>query len=149
MIRVFTKTRHVVKIRNYLDEIGLPYEIFTRFNELPNNNSFSLGVSYCWSRKITDLTRPWINYHTAPLPAYPGGDPYTDGFKDRVLQWGCTVHYMNDEYDKGKSFYIYWDEDDTYLLHIRFQDRFIAVDDLSETDEFHKELDMWRIETIK
>ncbi len=101
MIRIFTKTRHVTKIRTYLDENGLPYEIYTRFNELPIDNNFKLGVSYCWSRKIRDLTRPWVNYHTAPLPAYPGGDPYTEGVKDRVLQWGCTVHYMNEKYDEG------------------------------------------------
>ena len=105
MIRILTKTRHKKEISDFLNTKNVAFEIYTRFDKIPDSD-YDLGVSYCWSKLIKepDLSRPkkgWINYHTAPLPEYPGGDPYTDGFNDKVMKWGVTLHYMDENYDTG------------------------------------------------
>ena len=55
MIRIYTKTRHISKIDEFLNQINLKHEIFTTLN-LPEHEleSFELGVSYCYPRKITE-----------------------------------------------------------------------------------------------
>ena len=86
--------------------MNLDYSIFT-IQTLPQKiESFDLGISYCYSRLITDplLSTPrlgFINFHPAPLPAYKGGDPYTEAIQKKVTEWGVTAHYMNESYDEG------------------------------------------------
>ena len=48
----------------------------------------------------------FVNFHPAPLPEYPMGPEYQEnsperGVKDKVMKWGVTAHFMNEEYDKG------------------------------------------------
>jgi methionyl-tRNA formyltransferase len=109
MIWIFTKQRHVEKIRNFLIHLPEPvmFQIFT-IRSLPQKiEPFDLGVSYCYSRLITEplLSTPrlgFVNFHPAPLPEYKGGDPYTQAVKDKVMKWAVTAHYMNEKYDEGK-----------------------------------------------
>lgn len=82
-------------------------QFFTIHNLPKKIDDFDLGISYCYSRLITEplLSKPrlgFINFHPAPLPDYKGGDPYTQAVNDKVMKWGCTAHYMNEKYDEGK-----------------------------------------------
>ena len=48
----------------------------------------------------------FVNYHPAPLPEYPFGPEYKEnsperGVKDKVMKWGVTAHFMDEEYDHG------------------------------------------------
>jgi methionyl-tRNA formyltransferase len=106
MIRVYTKSRHISKISNFLTMKNLTHEIFT-IHENPPDTHFNLGVSYCYPRKISKelLDMPkigFVNYHPGPLPKYKGPTEYEDAIKNKEIHWGVTVHQMNEEYDSGK-----------------------------------------------
>src|SRR5574337_1803272 len=105
MIRVYTKERHKAKIDQFLNSLGLEHEIYT-IKDNPPITSFDLGVSYCYPRKITDplLSTPkkgFVNYHPAPLPKYKGPTELDEAIKNKEVQWGVTVHYMDENYDTG------------------------------------------------
>lgn len=106
MIWIFTKTRHIQKIKRFLDEYYIQHKIFTIHNLPQKIEPFEWGISYCFPRLITEplLSTPkngFINFHPAPLPEYKGGDPYSQAVKDKVMSWGCTAHKMNEKYDEG------------------------------------------------
>ena len=115
MIRVYTKSRHIMKITNFLNEKGIEHKIVTIKHDLSDNfetsyfdkNEFQLGVSYCYPRKIAEplLSAPsmgFVNYHPAPLPDYKGPTELDDAIKNKETQWGVTVHNMDKNYDTGK-----------------------------------------------
>ena len=115
-VRVYTKTWHILSLVPILEELNINYKIFTKYNvefeknyttSIHDDKPFDLGVSYGYSRKILPplLTYPklgFINFHSAPLPEYPGGDPYSVGLDKKVRRWGVTCHYMTEEYDQGQ-----------------------------------------------
>jgi methionyl-tRNA formyltransferase len=106
LIRVYTKTRHIKKIEDFLSSQNIPFETFTVKDESPKTN-FDLGVSYCYPRKISKslLSIPkkgFVNYHPAPLPKYKGPTELDDAIKNKETDWGVTVHHMNEEYDSGE-----------------------------------------------
>lgn len=105
MIRVYTKTRHISKIKQFLDSLNLDHEIYTIYDN-PPLSPFDLGVSYCYPRKITKslLSIPkkgFVNYHPAPLPKYKGPTEHDEAIKNKEIHWGVTVHYMDEDYDTG------------------------------------------------
>jgi methionyl-tRNA formyltransferase len=106
MIRVYTKQRHISKIIKFLNSLNLDHEIYT-IKDNPPIRSFDLGVSYCYPRKIIEplLSTPkkgFINFHPAPLPMYRGPTELDDAIKNKEMQWGVTVHHMDENYDTGK-----------------------------------------------
>ena len=109
MIRVYTKTRHIEKIKKFLDSQNLEHEIFTTKNEPDEKHEFEdfdLGVSYCYPRKIVEplLSLPskgFVNYHPGPLPKYKGPKESTDAINNKEMNWGVTVHQMDENYDTG------------------------------------------------
>jgi len=105
MIRIYTKTRHVSKIHQFLNSIKMEHEIFTT-KDTPPISKFDLGVSYCYPRKITEplLSTPpkgFVNYHPAPLPKYRGPTELEAAITNKEIHWGVTVHYMDENYDVG------------------------------------------------
>lgn len=105
MIRIYTKSRHILKIHNYLNSLDLEHEIFTKDNVI-SDTLFDLGVSYCYPKKIPNelLIIPklgFINYHPGPLPKYKGPNEYDEAIKNKETHWGVTVHDMTEEYDSG------------------------------------------------
>ena len=105
MIRILTKERHISKIKKFLDEHELENEIYTSNDRIPNT-PFDLGVSYIWTKKITEplLSKPskgWINYHPAPLPKYGGWKYIEKAIENKEMNWGVTVHFMDETYDTG------------------------------------------------
>lgn len=105
MIQVYTKKRHISKIKEYLNYLNLEHRIYT-IEDDPPLEPFDLGVSYCYPRKILEplLSTPkngFVNYHPAPLPKYKGPNELIDGINNKVTQWGVTVHYMDENYDTG------------------------------------------------
>lgn len=105
MIRVYTKTRHIKKIDEFLKIKNLEHEIFT-IHDNPPKTDFQLGVSYCYPRKIPLelLSIPkfgFVNYHPAPLPKYKGPKESSFAIKNQEMEWGVTVHYMDEDYDTG------------------------------------------------
>jgi methionyl-tRNA formyltransferase len=105
MIRVFTKSRHKQKISKFLDSLNQKYEIFTIHDQIPSTN-FDLGISYCYPRKISESllsipTKGFVNYHPAPLPKYKGPTELSKAIKNQEMDWGVTVHHMDENYDTG------------------------------------------------
>ena len=105
MIRIYTKERHVKKIRKYLNSLNLEHQIFT-IRDNPTLEKFELGISYCYPRKIIEplLSTPrkgFVNYHPAPLPKYRGPTELEKAIQNKETHWGVTVHYMDENYDTG------------------------------------------------
>lgn len=104
-----------MKITNFLNQKGIEHKIFTINDDVSKNfettyydkDEFELGISYCYPRKIAEplLSAPvkgFVNYHPAPLPKYKGPTELDDAIKNKEIQWGVTVHYMDKNYDTGK-----------------------------------------------
>lgn len=109
MIAIFTKTAYIPRLRSFLVNSHQDFRIFTIHNEdKALEIDFDIGISYCYPRLIKEplLSKPkiFLNFHPAPLPEYPGGDPYSKGVFDQVTSWGVTCHHMTEEYDKGQIF---------------------------------------------
>jgi methionyl-tRNA formyltransferase len=105
MIRIYTKNRHISKIKKFLNENNYDFKIYT-IKDKPHLEKFDLGVSYCYPRKITQpiLSIPskgFVNYHPAPLPKYKGPTELEEAIKNKETNWGVTVHYMDENYDTG------------------------------------------------
>tara|TARA_B100001123_G_C15307334_1_gene1023139 strand:- start:2180 stop:2650 length:471 start_codon:yes stop_codon:yes gene_type:complete len=105
MIRVYTKKRHISKITKFLNSLNIEHQIFT-IDDSPPTTYFDLGVSYCYPRKINEplLSTPkkgFVNYHPGLLPMYKGPTELDDAIKNKEMQWGVTVHYMDENYDTG------------------------------------------------
>jgi methionyl-tRNA formyltransferase len=105
LIRVYTKKRHIDKISNFLKLNSIEFEIYT-IKDSPPLDSFELGVSYCYPRKIINplLSTPkkgFVNYHPGILPTYKGPTELDDAIKNKETSWGVTVHFMDEKYDTG------------------------------------------------
>jgi len=110
-IFVFTKERHIEKIRKFLDILKLEYEIFTSTDKI-SDNKFDLGISYCYPKKIKNplLSKPrlgFVNFHPGPLPEYKGPYEYENAIKNKEIKWGVSAHYMNEEFDTGEIIEVY------------------------------------------
>lgn len=110
MIRVYTKERHIEKIKKFLESLNLENEIFTT-KDTPPLTPFDLGISYCYPRKIEEplLSMPkkgFINFHPGPLPKYVGPNEYQNAIKNKEMNWGVTVHFMDKDYDSGKIIHV-------------------------------------------
>jgi methionyl-tRNA formyltransferase len=102
MYLIVTKPIHVEKICNYLNQYtNLKYVITTEKPEI-HMFDYDIGISYCCPFIIKDFDKkPWYNYHPAPLPEYPGISNYSKPIKDKVTEFGVTVHRMTDKVDMG------------------------------------------------
>jgi len=112
LIKIFTRTREKPIIADFFSNYNIPHEIYTIYDKI-KVEPFEFGVSYCYPRKITPpllylARRGIINYHPAPLPEYPynkmtdSKNPIELAIERKVMEWGCTLHYMNEQLDKGK-----------------------------------------------
>lgn len=109
-MKVFTRKREYELVKEFLDSYNIPFELFTSADK-PVLEPFELGVSYCYTQKITPpllylARKGFINYHPAPLPKYPTGPQFKlqtteRAIEEKVMEWGVTLHYMNEEYDSG------------------------------------------------
>jgi len=99
---IFTKEIHVEKIVNYLNNNypSIDYIISTERSETIAYD-FDIGISYCFPYIVKIKDKIWYNYHPAPLPEYPGLTNYAIPIKDKVDNFGVTLHIMTDEVDKG------------------------------------------------
>jgi len=87
MIRVYTKQRHIKKIKKFLDSVNINNEIYT-IQDNPPLTDFDLGVSYCYPRKITEplLSTPkkgFVNFHPGPLPKYKGPTELIEAIRNK------------------------------------------------------------------
>lgn len=104
---IFTKPIHVEKLVNFLNQYtDIDYIISTSREEIYAFD-YDIGISYCFPYIVdvnypTYTTRKWYNYHPAPLPEYPGLDNYAAPIKDKVKNFGVTLHKMSNKVDDGK-----------------------------------------------
>ncbi len=69
-----------------------------------SNADCMLTLTFPWKIPTTILALPakgCINFHFGLLPKYRGADPIFWQLKNREANGGITVHYMNDQIDKG------------------------------------------------
>ena len=51
---------------------------------------------------IRKFKKPIINIHPSLLPKFKGLNTYERILKNKEIQTGCTVHYVNEKLDGGK-----------------------------------------------
>jgi folate-dependent phosphoribosylglycinamide formyltransferase PurN len=110
MIKVLAGKREGPKVREFFEDLNILFEIHTSLDTV-SLDPFELGVSYNFLCKVQPpllylARKGFINYHPAPLPQYPSGPGYAlstseRAIQDRVMRWGVTLHYMDEEYDNG------------------------------------------------
>ena len=99
---IFTKPIHVEKLANHLNQHpDIDYIISTSKEEIYAYD-FDIGISYCFPYIVDVNSKPWYNYHPAPLPKYPGLMNYAQPIHDKVKEFGVTLHRMTMEVDKGE-----------------------------------------------
>ena len=106
VVRIFTRSRERDLVNDYLKTLNIPFEIYTS-KDNPSNEPFELGISYCYTKKIEPpllylARKGFVNFHPAPLPEYPMGPEFKEnsperGVRDKVMKWGVTAHFMNEE----------------------------------------------------
>lgn len=99
---IFTKPIHVEKIVNYLNRYTNVSYIISTSREEVYAYEYDVGISYCFPYIVKIDKIPWYNYHPAPLPKYPGLMNYSHPIRDKVMEFGVTVHKMTNDVDKGK-----------------------------------------------
>ena len=101
---IFTKPHHVEKIVNFLNQkTDLHYTITSDKQEIKNfAYNFDVGVSYCCPHILNIDSRPFYNYHPAPLPHYKGQDIYARAIRKGMRIWGVTLHRMTEKVDEGE-----------------------------------------------
>lgn len=67
---------------------------------------FDIAVSFLYGRILRgSLIRSarfgCINFHPAPLPDYKGRAGCSFAILDKLTEWGCTAHYMDEGIDTG------------------------------------------------
>ncbi len=131
MIRVYTKKRHIFKISNLLKSKNIEFEIYTQIDN-SQIKPFDLGISYCYPKKIIEplLSTPskgFINYHPGPLPKYKGPNEFLDAIKNEEINWGVTVHKMNEYFDDGEILKI---------KEIKLHEKPISVEELGSISHY-------------
>ena len=65
-VKIFTRTRELSLLNDYLSTLNIPFEIYTSKDEVPNE-PFELGISYCYTKKINPPLRN-VSAKTLILP---------------------------------------------------------------------------------
>jgi formyltetrahydrofolate deformylase len=73
-----------------LDQYEVDYIVLARYMRL-------IPASICWKFAGGRI----VNLHHGLLPAFPGPQPYRDAYKQRMLTFGATVHFIVPELDAG------------------------------------------------
>ena len=93
-------TRYLV--RNYRSAKNLPKEVFDALRENQIDYIFNfLSAVKVPIEAIEAVKKLAINFHPAP-PDYPGRGCASFALFDNVMQYGATVHLMNEVYDLGE-----------------------------------------------
>jgi len=157
---IFTKTQHVEKIVNFLNENTDLYYVISTNKWEPLAYEFDIGVSYCFpwiiDSKYNELleTKDWYNYHPAPLPFYGGWGNYQKGIKNEIEEWAVSLHRMTEQVDEGpvlkvKHFKLHSLPTNTqelgdishYYLFQLFKETIELLERCPKTEEEFKELD--------
>jgi len=90
------------------------------------NRNYDVGISFMHLQKIPKehLSKPWINFHPAPLPEYKGRNLCYHAIMNGETEFGASVHYVDENFDTGKiieviRFPIFiWDTSETIYLTV-------------------------------
>ena len=126
-------------IRDY-ENIITKFEIPKfKFQEI-NHLNYDLGLSFLFDKKIQsqEVDKPklgFINLHLGPLPRFRGANSITYAIKrarkDKIYNFGVTMHYMDYELDTGPIIDLMdvpiLEEDNAYKLYVRSSDSILPL----------------------
>lgn len=71
--------------------------------ETPHADWYDVGISFMYKHRIPkeQLTKPWFNFHPAPLPKYKGRNLCYHAIMSGETKFGATLHYMDENFDTG------------------------------------------------
>jgi methionyl-tRNA formyltransferase len=73
-------------------------------NRFFNGFSYDIGISFMYTHKVPAEqvnSKPWFNFHPAPLPEYKGRDLCYHAIMNGEKEFGATIHYMDEGFDTG------------------------------------------------
>ena len=93
-------------LEEFAVEKGLP--VYTQ-KELPRDEQVDFVISYMFrylvkSDVIALADRAAVNFHAGPLPEYGGWAFYNIAILEDATEYGCTCHYMDNDFDTGPIF---------------------------------------------
>lgn len=104
-VLVLTNKDHIVFIIEYLTELDANgCEFFIKsYGECDWSEDYDIGVSFMYQYRVPkeELTKPWFNFHPAPLPEYKGRNLCYHAIMNGETEFGATLHYMDENFDTG------------------------------------------------
>lgn len=106
-VLILTNSSHERFVGNVVREVGGTHLIMThrldeKFSDY--NVEYDTGISFMYQHKVPAKevnSRPWFNFHPAPLPEYKGRNLCYWALMNGEKEFGATLHYMTEEYDAG------------------------------------------------
>lgn len=80
-----------------------------KFYDFPKK--YDIGIAFMYRNLVpkNELKKAcWINIHPAPLPSYGGRNVAYHAILNQEKQFGASIHYMNEEFDKGDIISTSW-----------------------------------------
>lgn len=65
---------------------------------------YDVGISFMYTHRVPrkQLSKPWYNFHPAPLPEFKGRNLCYHALASGAKEFGATIHRMNEKFDDGK-----------------------------------------------
>jgi methionyl-tRNA formyltransferase len=105
--------------------------------ELPRDSTVDFVLSYQFRNRVKPdvlalARRAAVNFHCAPLPEFGGFAFYNVAILDNVSVYGCSCHYMNEDFDTGpllkvRHFPIDAKKETAYSLEAKSQDEMVRL----------------------
>jgi len=75
-------------------------------SELPLSETPDFVISYMYRHRVKTnvinlAKRAAVNFHAGPLPGFGGWAFYNVAILENVAEYGCTCHYLDDNFDTG------------------------------------------------
>lgn len=107
-------------VRKKADYLHIPFYEIEEIYEMLANERIEFDVTFSFlfgkilKKPLIEFTKyGCINFHPAPLPDYKGRAGCSFAIIDKLNEWGCTAHYIDEGIDTGsiiavKRFPIEW-----------------------------------------
>jgi len=90
-----------------LDEFSYDNKLVNlKQDEIPIDTEVDYVISYMYRNKVKLATlnmarKAALNFHAGPLPEYGGWAFYNLAILENSFEYGCTCHYMDENFDTG------------------------------------------------
>lgn len=105
-VLILTNVEHIVFVLEQIAERDDAENDFLVkcYGEYDWSDDYDIGISFMYQYKVPAEqvnSKPWFNFHPAPLPEYKGRDLCYHAIMNGEKEFGATLHYMDEGFDTG------------------------------------------------